>query len=207
MTRSRLALALVVLLAARTGGAETEVRVTADRVDVRSDGATVAELLDRLARQTGMKVVYDGAPPRGRISVNLAGLTPAQAVLAILEGQGLNYALRMDRSSTRIEQLLLVAGTGAVPPPPPPPRPEVPRLFQRDRDPEPPEVEEEPAAEAPEADENEVRPPTVPGIGFPSGPAVPLTLPTPPPPAPAPANPQQDSRPQQLRGNRLLDSK
>ncbi|HUG53601.1 MAG TPA: hypothetical protein VMR21_08365 [Vicinamibacteria bacterium] len=202
--RFRPSLILVAVLAARSGAPETEVRVRADRVDVRASAATISEVLDRLGRQTGMKVVYDGAPPRARVSLSLSGLTQVQAVLSILEGQGLNYALRMDRTATRIEELLLVVGTGATAPPPPPPRPERPRLFQRQAEPPEPEEEEAPV-EAQEADE-EVRPPVLPGIPPPGGPAMPLTLPTPAPPVPSPvpatpANPQE-ARPETLRFNR-----
>jgi hypothetical protein len=189
---------LLVLLAARAGAAQTEVRVVGDKVHLRATGATISEVLDRLGRQTDMTVMYDGAPPRGRINLDRVGLTQPQAVLSVLEGQGLNYALRMDRSGTRVEQLLLVASTGAASAPAPPPRPEGPRLFQRE--PEPPEPEEDAApAEAPPPEENPRRPPFLPGIPPPSGPAMPLMLPTPPPqvaPSPAPPGPAapQDSR-------------
>ena len=89
-------LTLAIVLATRFGAAQTEVRRVGDTLDVRATAAPVAEVLDRIARETGMKVTYDGAPPRARVSVTLTGVTPAQAVLRVLEGQGLNYALRMD---------------------------------------------------------------------------------------------------------------
>ena len=108
-------LALAAVLAARSGAAQTEVRRVGDKLDVKATAAPVSEVLDRIARETGMKVTYDGPPPRGRVSVTLTGVTPAQAVLSVLEGQGLNYALRMDPTGAKVETLLLVSGgTGAA---------------------------------------------------------------------------------------------
>jgi hypothetical protein len=184
-------LALAVVLGARPGGTETDVRKAAgDKLDVRATAAPISEVLDRIARETGMKVTYDGAPPRARVSVTLTGVTPAQAVLAVLEGQGLNYALRMDPRAVRIETLLMVAGSGAGAPvpaarPQPGPRP-------IDREPDITEPEEEAPSEAPVPAPEERRPFPFPG-GTPTGPAMPLALPTPPatPSAsPAPSTPQ-----------------
>ena len=82
------------------------------------------------------------------MSVTLTGVTPAQAVLRVLEGQGLNYALRMDPRAVRVETLLMVAGSGAgTVAPPPPPRPQLgPR--QIDREPDVAEPDDETPAEA-----------------------------------------------------------
>ena len=184
-------LALAVVLAAHPGGTETDVRkAPGDKLDVRATAAPISEVLDRIARETGMKVTYDGAPPRARVSVTLTGVTPAQAVLAVLEGQGLNYALRMDPRAVRVETLLMVAGSGAGAPvpasrPQPGPRP-------IDREPDITEPEEEAPSEAPAPAPEKRRPFPFPG-GVPSGPAIPLALPTPPtaPSAsPAPSTPQ-----------------
>ena len=134
-------LALAVVLAARSGGTETEVRKAGDKLDVRATAAPVSEVLDRISRETGMKVTYDGAPPRARVSVTLTGVTPAQAVLAVLEGQGLNYALRMDPKAVRIETLLMVAGSGSGASTPAPRAQPGPRPI--DREPDITEPEEE----------------------------------------------------------------
>ena len=56
------------LLAVSAPGAEIDVRATAGgRVSLKVNAAPLSEVLDRLARQTGMKVVYDGAPPRALV--------------------------------------------------------------------------------------------------------------------------------------------
>jgi hypothetical protein len=186
-------LTLAVVLAARFGAAQTEVRRVGDTLDVRATAAPVSEVLDRIARETGMKVTYDGPPPRARVSVTLAGVTPAQAVLRVLEGQGLNYALRMDARAVRIEALLMVAGSGAgtgTVAPPTPTRP-IPGTRQIDREPDVAEPDDETPAEAPAPNPEDRKP--FPFPGGPSGPAMPLMLPTPPPPttaaSPSPAAP------------------
>jgi len=191
--RSVAALTTAAMLTASFGAAQTEVRKSGDKLDVRATAAAVSEVLDRIARETGMKVSYDGAAPRARISMNLTGVTPAQAVLLVLEGQGLNYALRMDPTGAKVETLLLVSGgTGAAAASAPAPR--APRPVERE--PEPADVEEEAPPEAAPAVEE--RRPGFPFPGFPnppSGPAMPLALPTPVPPAPektGPNPPPQD---------------
>ena len=92
--------------------AEVTVHAAAGRVDVTAKAAPLAEVLDRLARQTGMKVVYEGAAPRQLVSVSLLGRSPAEAVHDLLEGQGLNYALLGDSAGTGV-QTLLMTGTPA----------------------------------------------------------------------------------------------
>src|SRR4029078_12986319 len=166
--------ALLALLAARPAAPDTEVRKAGEKLDVRANGAPVSEVLDRIARETGMKVTYDGAPPRARVTVSLTAVTPAQAVLAVLEGQGLNYALRMDPRAVRIESRLMVAGSGAGAPVPAA-RPPGPR--QIDREPDITEPEEEAPAEAPAPPPEEQRRPfPFPG-GVPPGPSGPGSAP------------------------------
>jgi hypothetical protein len=92
--------------------ADVKVTKSGDRLDVTAAEAPVSEVLDGLARQTRMKIVYEGAAPRTPVTVELRGRTPAQAVLGVLEGLGLNYALVLDASGTEVETLMIV-GTGA----------------------------------------------------------------------------------------------
>jgi hypothetical protein len=183
------ALTTAALLVAAFGGAQTDVRRSGDKLDVRATAASVSEVLDRIARETGMKVTYDGAPPRARISMNLTGVTPAHAVLSVLEGQGLNYALRMDPTGAKVETLLLVSG-GTASAAAAQPAPRAPRPIERE--PEPAEAEEEAPPEAAPAPAVEERRPGFPFPGFPnppSGPAVPLAIPTPVPANPSPTGP------------------
>jgi hypothetical protein len=101
------------LLAARDLRAGVEVRVTGDRVDVVAQNAPLSEILEGLSRQTHIKLVYEGSPPRQLMSVDLKDRTPAEAVLAVLDGQGLAYAVALDRTGTRVQTLLMSAGAPA----------------------------------------------------------------------------------------------
>jgi hypothetical protein len=110
----RLAAASVVLaLASAPAAAEVVVRVSGGQVDLTATAAPLADVLDRLARQTGMKVVYEGPAPRQLVTVSLHGRTPAETVLAVFEGLGLNFALLADASGTGV-QTLVVAGTATA---------------------------------------------------------------------------------------------
>src|SRR5262245_9846339 len=94
--------------------AEVAVRAAGGRVDVTANAAPLADVLDRLARQTGMKVVYEGPAPRQLVTVSLLGRSPAEAVHDLLEGQGLNYALVGDSSGMGVQTLLMTGQATAV---------------------------------------------------------------------------------------------
>jgi hypothetical protein len=106
---------VLVLLPVPPTAAEVQVRAANGLVDVRAQGAPLSEVLERLADQTGMKVRYDGAPQRVQVTVALQGRTPAQAVLSILDGLGLDYALSMDTTGTRVGTLLIAGVAPTVP--------------------------------------------------------------------------------------------
>ena len=110
----RLAFVLtLVLLAASDVRAGVEVRVTGDRVDIMAINAPLADVLEGLARQTRVKLVYEGAPPRQLVSVDIKDRTPAEALLAVLDGQGLAFAVALDPTGTRVQTLLLSAASTA----------------------------------------------------------------------------------------------
>jgi hypothetical protein len=111
----RLAAAVVALALAAPAGAEVAVRVSGGQVELTATAAPLADVLDRLARQTGMKVVYEGPAPRQLVTLSLHGRTPTETVLALFEGLGLNFALVADPSGARV-QTLVVAGTATATP-------------------------------------------------------------------------------------------
>lgn len=113
--RTLLVLGLVTLAASNVH-AEVEVRATGDRVSLRVVSAPVSEVLESLARQTGMKVIYEAPPPRQALTTTLENRAPADVVLSLLEGLGVNYALVMDDSGARVEQLLLLGTLSATAP-------------------------------------------------------------------------------------------
>jgi hypothetical protein len=206
-----------VLLAASAVAGDVDVRgTTGGRVSVHVNAAPLSEVLDRLARQTGMKVVYDGAPPRAVVrGRQVEDVTVADAVADVLEGLGVSYALRLDATGLKVDTLLVLGavrgpssspsssssaaprttvppvrlpGFGSVPAPPP----------DEDADDEPSEHAEEPVVDQrPGRGEDRERrpgPPTsMPAMPtFPVGPIGPLSMPTPaPPPSPQPTPPPQ----------------
>ena len=201
------ALSLLALAALNTS---VEVRASGpDRLDIRASAAPLADVLERLSKQTGMRVVYEGTPQRQPVTLSLDARTPAEAVLGVLEGMGLNYAVLMDLSGSRVETLMVtgsVSASGASPSQPPlapPPQP-----FQRPiaapvppPQPEPEAAEEDNSTEEENADGGEAqeqkdaspaaeKPETTPPQALPAAPVgLPVfgTNPFPPRPAQAPA--------------------
>lgn len=105
--------AVLLLPLATAAAAEVSVQARGERVDLSVTAAPLAEVLDRLGRQVGMKVVYEGPAPRQLVTVTLKDRTPAEAVLSLLEGQGVNYALLADETGAGVKTLLVA---GAAPP-------------------------------------------------------------------------------------------
>jgi hypothetical protein len=93
--------------------AEVSVRFSAGQVDLAATAAPLSEVLDRLGRQTGMKVLYEGAAPRTPVTITLHGRTPTETVLAVLEGLGVNYALIGDQTGAGV-QTLVIAGSSTA---------------------------------------------------------------------------------------------
>jgi hypothetical protein len=94
--------------------ADVTVRIAGGRVDIIASAAPLSEVLDRLARQTGMKVVYDGTAPRQLVSVSLVGRLPVEAVHDLLDGQGVNYAVLGDATGTGVQTLLMTGSAAPV---------------------------------------------------------------------------------------------
>ncbi len=110
----RVRAALVVLtLATAPATAEVVVRVSGGQVELTASAAPLAEVLDRIARQTGMKVVYEGAAPRQLVTLSLHGRTLTETLLAVFEGLGVNFALVADTTGARV-QTLVIAGTATA---------------------------------------------------------------------------------------------
>jgi hypothetical protein len=201
---ARLAVFLATLVTAASAAADSTVTVLPTGVTVVATATPVSELLDGLARQTGMKVQYEGAVPRTLVTTRIERATPAEAVLAVLEGLGLGYALRLDPTGRRVESLLMmgsssssgpVASRQSAPPPPPIPvqmNPEPPVLpddvaFEEMLEPE--EAGQPP--QAPEPTKPEANPqaaqPVQPGSPWPG--YSPFAPPTPPPLTAQPVQP------------------
>jgi hypothetical protein len=179
-------LPLVFAACASPASAAVAVQAVEGKVDVTATAAPLAEVLDHLARQTGMKIVYEGPAPRQLVTLSLSDRSPAEAVAAILEGQGLNYALILDVTATKVDKLLV---TGQSPtgftsrraPPPPPRRALVRPPILDEEDQEDADLEDDDAGAIPAA--------PVPPEGLPAIPGQPRARPTPPPATAPPTAP------------------
>jgi len=111
-----LAVSLTFVFGIQSTSADLEVQATNGLVTVRAGAAPLAEVLDRLSRETGMKLVYEDGRPSQLITVTIEGLSEAEAVTRILEGRGLSYYLfQMDTSGRHVEILIIkgTSGSGA----------------------------------------------------------------------------------------------
>jgi hypothetical protein len=212
-----MAVFLAVLLTAVPAVADSTVTVLPTGVTVVATATPVSEVLDRLARQTGMKVQYEGAVPRTLVTTRIERATAAEAVLAVLEGLGLGYALRLDPSGRRVESLLMLGSSSSSGPvvsrptaPPPVPvsmNPEPPVMpddvaFEEMMEPEDvpnqPPVPPEAGQQKPEAP-SQAPPSGSAWPGYPPG-YSPFAPPTPPPltaaPQPAQPSPEVQKKPE-----------
>jgi hypothetical protein len=96
-------------LAAAPLGAGVQTQADDGRVRIEARAAPLCDVLDDLARQTGMKVVYEGGPPRELITATLDRGTLVEALLAVFEGLDLTYVIELDATGTRAVKLLMVA--------------------------------------------------------------------------------------------------
>ena len=111
----------VLLLAATPLRADVKVALKDGRMGIEAHKASVKEILDRVAGLTGMKVIYDGPLPTRSITKSVPDRTPADAVLGILEGEGINFAVILNPAGTQIETLLVTGPSKARPAPAGPP--------------------------------------------------------------------------------------
>jgi hypothetical protein len=96
------------LLAGSLPAAE-RVRVNGQCVDIHAAAVPLADLLQELARRTGVQLAFEGGDPRQTITVDLKCGKPTDALLGVLEGQGLNYVMQMSPDGARAEKLVLIA--------------------------------------------------------------------------------------------------
>lgn len=185
----RLGAALAALLLTGAGAAPASVTVSrdGDRLDVEAQATPLSEVLDAVAAELGASVEYEGEPPRFPVTLALQDRTPAEAVLSLLDGTGVNYALQLDASGQGVVRLLIQAASGSRPARAQPARP-TPTRRPPAQIPTPPRVPEfpqpfDPAADREGADEAPPEDPQAPDTGTPR----PLTFPTPRPGRPAPA--------------------
>jgi hypothetical protein len=87
---------------------------TADgRLDLSAHAVPLADVLRCLVERAGLRLEYDGPPPRQRVSVALRGDSLAGTLESLLEGLGVNYLLGRDPSGTAIERLIVFGASRA----------------------------------------------------------------------------------------------
>lgn len=163
-------------LLSKPAAADIKIQQAGEHLTLRTVAAPLSEVLDRLAHQTGMKVLYEGAPPRQAVTVALERRTSAEVVFSLLEGLGLDYALRLDESGGHV-MTLVMSGNGR-----PSPTPSV--------------SQAQPTAPRPVPDETEEGVPFMPGAYQPVPEEAPLPPPDPNPPPPPSRAPEQNQVPQ-----------
>ena len=90
---------------------------TADgRLDLSARAVPLADVLRCLVEHAGLRVEYDGPPPRQLVSVALHGDLLAGTLESLLEGLGLNYLLVRDPSDTAVERLIVFGSSRATEP-------------------------------------------------------------------------------------------
>jgi hypothetical protein len=177
----------LLLLSGFPARADVKVSLKGGKMDIVATKATVKEILDRVASVTGMKVIYDGPVPVKAITKSVPDRTPANAVLGILEGEGINFAVILSQDGTKVETLLVTGPSKARPAPAGPagmpPAADTGWAVEVDEPPPPPPPPGDPGA-----------PPAPPADAAAAGQATstppPITLATPTPYASSPFTPQ-----------------
>jgi hypothetical protein len=108
------AVAVVVLLGAREASAAgaVEARFVRGRLEVQAQTAPLPQVLEAIARATGMKLVYERGVPRPLVTLRRSGETPSEAISAILDGLGLAFVVGLAPNGSDVATLMIV-GSGA----------------------------------------------------------------------------------------------
>jgi hypothetical protein len=186
-----LATALFTLVAV-SAQSELEIQVRGSSVDIRARRVPLQQVLDALSQKTGMKIVYDTEPPQEIVTFDLSNLSVNRALMEVLQGHGLTYAVSMDPSGLKVDTLLLTHGGagGLKAPSAPPPMPEQEQqqeFYEEPEPPEPPSSEATPVPSPTSAGYWTPAPVVFPGMAGPGGQQPPPSQ-APPPPDGAPSS-------------------
>jgi hypothetical protein len=96
------------------GSARSDTRIVLDggRVSIHAESTPLAEILGRFAKATGAEIVFESTQPRQILSVGIEADSEVDALVRLLEGQGVNYAVRLDPTGREIEMLVINAKAG-----------------------------------------------------------------------------------------------
>lgn len=100
------------LVATEAGRLDTQIRAVDGSVTIHAQAQPLSQILDRLATATGMVLTYEGPRPSNPITMTADGLSETEAILRLMEGVGVSYVLRMDKTGQRVDTMI-VSGAGA----------------------------------------------------------------------------------------------
>jgi len=100
------------VLTGAAGLAEPQIRAVDGQVTIQADKMPLSQILDRLAASSGMKVTYEGARPSMPVTMTVDGISEIEAILRLMEGQGVSYVLATDPTGERVATLI-ISGVGA----------------------------------------------------------------------------------------------
>jgi hypothetical protein len=141
MRRDALAWTVVFTLLAQIGQpAPIVIQIRGERVDIHADNTPLVQILNGVAWEAKMKIVYDAPPPQDPVTVNIQNATLSDAISDLLRGHGLIYVAKMDAAGTRVDTLVLTNGNpgevpisaSEAPPPEPDMQPEMPQEIMPD---------------------------------------------------------------------------
>jgi hypothetical protein len=101
------AVSLLLLLALPGGSSDLEVRAKDGRVTVRVRAAPLVDVLERLSRETGLELVFEGRKPSQLVTVQFDQLPEAEALSQLLEGLGIDYAFYADPTGQHVKKLFV----------------------------------------------------------------------------------------------------
>lgn len=93
-----------------------EVRLEQDAVDIRTNGAPLASVLERIKQATGVDLVFEGPPPRQLIRAQLRRPTIAMAIMDLMQGQNLSYAMQLDETGRKPLKLIVFTNVSRAAP-------------------------------------------------------------------------------------------
>jgi hypothetical protein len=100
-----------VVLLAQPAAPRLEVSASDGRLAIRATATPLADVLDEVARKTGMVVVFETARPRQPVTANIPSLPEEEAIARLLEGQPVSWGVKLSANRRRVERLVLADPT------------------------------------------------------------------------------------------------
>jgi len=112
MRRGLFLASVLACCAARSGdSAPISIHLHGEQVDIHAEGVPLVQVLNGVAGEAKMSIVYDNAqPPQDPVSFDIKNATVSEAITELLRGHGLVYVAKMDAGGKRVDTLLLTTG-------------------------------------------------------------------------------------------------